>query len=54
MVFCGGLGKQFNKSDTRDELLLHKDLGIGAKYVDLESRRYGSSLPELAIKEALS
>lgn len=54
VVFCGGLGKQFNKSDTRDELLLHKDLGIGAKYVDLESRRYGSSLPELAIKKKLS
>lgn len=51
VVICAGLGKQFNLMDTRDDILVHKDLGLGPKYVDVINRRYTSSIPQLAIKK---
>lgn len=51
IVICAGLGKQFNFMDTRDDILIHKDLGLGPKYVDILNRRYTGTIPQLAIKK---
>lgn len=53
VVICAGLGKKFNLMDTREEILLHKDLGIGPKYVDIDKRTYYMSLPQAAIKRKI-
>ncbi len=51
VVIFAGLGKQFNLSDTKDDILIHKDLGLGPKYVDVLNRRYTSTLPQAAIRK---
>ncbi len=38
VVFVSGLGRKFNRMDTRGAVLLHPDLGIGCECVDLETR----------------
>ncbi len=43
IVFVAGLGKQFNQMDIRSDIILHKDLGITARYVDAEKRVYNDS-----------
>jgi len=53
IVICAGLGKGFNMIDTRDDILLHKDLGLGPKFVDLEKRKYSETLPQIAIKKKM-
>ena len=51
VLFIADLGKKFNLQDLRDDIILHKDLGIGMKYVDLKNRIALPSLAQLAIKE---
>ncbi|WDV44427.1 helicase-exonuclease AddAB subunit AddA [Clostridiaceae bacterium M8S5] len=53
VVICAGLGKKFNMMDTREEVLLHKELGIGPKFVDIDKRIYHTSLPQAAIKKKI-
>lgn len=53
VVIMAGLGKQFNLSDSKSRVMLHKDLGIGTNYVNLTNRRYSESLPGIAIKSRL-
>ncbi|MGF7056446.1 helicase-exonuclease AddAB subunit AddA [Brassicibacter mesophilus] len=53
VVICAGLGKGFNMMDTRDDILLHKDLGLGPKFVDIEKRKYTETLPQIAIKKKM-
>ncbi len=50
VVICAGLGKQFNLMDMRGDMLLHKDLGLGPKYVDINTRASRDTLPKIAIK----
>ncbi len=50
IVICGGLGKQFNLQDLRGDMLLHKDLGLGPKYVDIHNRTSRDTLSKIAIK----
>lgn len=50
VVICAGLGKQFNLQDMRGDMLLHKDLGLGPKYVDIFNRVSRDTLPKIAIK----
>lgn len=38
IVFVAGLGKKFNKEDSRRELLMHQDLGFGVKRFDYKNR----------------
>lgn len=38
VVFVSGLGKNFNKQDTRSKIVLHPDLGMGADFIDPEVR----------------
>ncbi|MFW5985978.1 MAG: 3'-5' exonuclease, partial [Halanaerobiales bacterium] len=51
VVLLGDLGKRFNFNDLKKPILLHRELGIGPRYVDVERRVYSHSLPRLAIKE---
>ena len=36
VVFVSGLGKQFNRQDSRSRMILHHELGIGLEEVDLK------------------
>ncbi|MEF9951574.1 MAG: helicase-exonuclease AddAB subunit AddA [Clostridium sp.] len=50
VCICSGFGRNFNKQDFRESILLHSDLGFGPDIVDLEKRiKYKSSIKE-AIK----
>ena len=53
VVFLAGLGKQFNKMDIRSNMLMHKDLGLGPKFVDLQTRTYRDTLGKVAMKEVI-
>lgn len=50
VVFLCNMGKQFNKMDMKKDILLHKDLGLGPKYVNLELSTYMDSIAKKAIK----
>ncbi|RSL33382.1 helicase-exonuclease AddAB subunit AddA [Salibacterium salarium] len=51
VVFLAGMNKQFNFQDLNNKVLLHKQLGIGSKYIDPEQRTVKSSIPQLALKK---
>ena len=53
VVILSGLGKQFNLSDTRDNILLHKDLGLGPRFVDTGLRTYSSTILRNTIREKI-
>lgn len=53
IVFVAGLAKQFNQRDLSQKFLLHKELGLGTKFVDPVLRVSYTSLPQLAIKQRL-
>ena len=38
VVFVCGLGRNFNKQDTRSRMVLHPELGIGIDWIDGERR----------------
>lgn len=39
VVFVAGLGKHFNRQESRDRAVMHNRWGIGLDYVDLKQRR---------------
>lgn len=48
VVFLAGLGKKFNTADLREEVLRHRELGFGLRYVDPDRRiRRGTLVTEL-------
>ncbi|MFZ7101477.1 MAG: helicase-exonuclease AddAB subunit AddA [Peptococcaceae bacterium] len=49
VVFVAGLGKDFNMLDTRQDITLHKDLGLGPVYIDPEKRLKYPTIAKLAI-----
>ncbi|MDR5659333.1 helicase-exonuclease AddAB subunit AddA [Serpentinicella sp. ANB-PHB4] len=53
VVFLCGTGKNFNLRDTSSDVLLHKDLGLGPKFVDLKLRVYRDTISKLAMKDRL-
>ncbi len=53
VVIVGGLGKQFNLTDTNAPILFHKDLGIGPQYVDPELRCYTDTIAKIAMKSCI-
>ena len=53
IVILSGLGKQFNLSDMRGNILMHKDLGLGPRYVDTSLRTYSSTILRNAIGEKI-
>lgn len=44
VVFVCGMEKKFNRMDTREKLIFHPELGIGADFVDTELRVKGPTL----------
>lgn len=53
IVFVAGLGKIFNKQDTRGKLLIDADLGIGTDYLDSEKRIKGPTLKKNVMKRRM-
>jgi ATP-dependent helicase/nuclease subunit A len=53
VVICSGMGKRFNLKDIQQDILLHKDLGLGPKFIDIDKRVYSQTLPQLAIKRKM-
>ena len=53
VVIVAGLGRPFNLADSKAPMVLHKELGIGSRYVNLTTRRRSESIAAVAIKERL-
>ncbi|SNS10057.1 DNA helicase/exodeoxyribonuclease V, subunit A [Anaerovirgula multivorans] len=53
VVITAGLGKNFNLRDTNADVLMHKDLGLGPKFVDLELRTYRDTIAKLAMRDKI-
>ncbi len=53
IVFVSGMGKNFNKQDTRGKLLIDADLGIGSDYLDSEKRIKGPTLKKNVMKRSM-
>lgn len=51
VVILGGTGKQFNKMDLREDILLHETLGIGTNCIDVKKRIKYDTLQKHAIKK---
>lgn len=53
IVIVAGMGKAFNKQDTRGKLLIDSEFGIGTDYLDCEKRLKGPTLKKNAIKRRM-
>ena len=53
VVFCSGMGKQFNLMDLNNSILYHEELGFGPDYVDIEKRNAYTTLAKEAIKKRI-
>lgn len=53
IVMIGGMDKQFNQQDLRKKYLLHKDLGLGSKYIDPDKRIMYPTLAYHALKQQI-
>jgi recombination helicase AddA, Firmicutes type len=54
MVIVGGLNKRFNRDSESHRLSLHKDIGLGLRYVDKEHSLYKKTLIQTAIEQKKS
>lgn len=50
VVFLAKAAGRFNTRDLSQYLMTDKDLGIGLRYVDIKSRTFFESLPQIAMK----
>ncbi len=50
VVFLSGTGKQFNKQDLNDAILIHQDLGFGPRFIDSVNRIEYPTLAKEALK----
>jgi ATP-dependent helicase/nuclease subunit A len=53
VVIAAGLGKQFNLMDTNASVLFHKDLGLGPKYVNPDTRQSCDTIAKSAMKQVI-
>jgi len=53
VVILAGLGRGFNLSDTTAQVLFHKDLGIGPRYVNPEIRVTRDTIARIALKNSI-
>lgn len=53
VVFVAGIAKKFNATDMRSAFLIHKDMGFGPRFVDVELRAAYPTLPQLAIRKQM-
>lgn len=54
VVIIPGLGRPFNRQDSTAPLLLHRRLGLGPRFVDLEMRTYRDTLARQVIAARIS
>ncbi|MGI5880381.1 MAG: helicase-exonuclease AddAB subunit AddA [Syntrophomonadaceae bacterium] len=54
IVILAGTGKKFNMRDISGTVLLHKDLGIGSRYIDPELRFSTNTISRIAISNLLT
>lgn len=50
IVFLSGMGKKFNMQDLNDKLLLHHEIGLGPKFIDVEKGIEYNTLAKEAIR----
>ncbi|HEX3012432.1 MAG TPA: helicase-exonuclease AddAB subunit AddA [Syntrophomonadaceae bacterium] len=53
VVILAGLGKKFNLSDSNAAVLLHKDMGIGPRYIDVDKRTSADTIARIAMKQRI-
>lgn len=53
VVIVAGLGKQFNLTDITAPVLLHRELGIGPRYINPDLRIYSDTIARVALREAI-
>lgn len=53
VVILGCTGKQTNFMDLKDKVLLHKDMGIGVKYIDYDKQVEYNTLSKTAISNVM-
>lgn len=53
IVFTAAAGKQFNKQDTRGKILIDPQFGIGADYLDSETRLKAPTLKKNVLKRRM-
>ena len=53
VVFLSNTGKNFNLNDLKEDVLLHQEMGIGAKYIDYDKQVKYDTLSKLAIKDKI-
>ena len=53
VVIVAGLGKSFNRQDTRSRVVIHGDLGLGVDYVDVKRRVKTAVLSKKVMQKAM-
>ncbi|WP_129598190.1 helicase-exonuclease AddAB subunit AddA [Anaerophilus nitritogenes] len=53
IVIIAGMGKQFNLRDSYSQVLFHKDLGLGPRYVEPNLRQYTDTFPKIVMKHQI-
>ena len=53
IVIVSGMGKNFNKQDTRSKMVLHPELGIGLDYMDGKKRIKSPTIAKKAIAKLI-
>lgn len=51
VVLVGGLGKRFNKDSDTYQISLHKEIGLGIRFVDRENSCYKKTIVQMAIDQ---
>ncbi len=51
VVLVGGLGKRFNRDSDTFQISLHKDIGFGIRFVDLENSCYKKTIIQTVIDQ---
>lgn len=54
IVFIGDMGKGINFQDSRENIILHKELGICPNYVNVENRSYNPTFFKSVAKDRLN
>lgn len=54
VVFVSGLGRQFNRQDSRGQMILHSEYGAGLEYADPKKRVKKTTLYKKAVSDAIS
>ncbi len=53
VVIAAGMGKSFNRQDSRSRVVIHPDLGVGVDWVDTKRRTKTPTLPKRVLQKAL-